>query len=184
MTIQHYMQSNFRPLGAVQIIGIFAVLMVCNVLLRYGLRTGYIRRRQMKSLLALTFYLSLVFLGTVIARKHSVVQFNLTPFSSWVSAFIALDGEALWSVVLNVAMFVPIGWLLVTSFRHSPHPAVLVLIGTALSVTIEFSQFVFQCGFVEVDDVINNTLGCALGIVLKNAVQRAVDGTHAAHGYR
>lgn len=35
-----------------------------------------------------------------------------------------------------------------------------------LSIMIELSQYIFSIGYAEVDDIINNTIGAALGILV------------------
>ena len=69
----------------------------------------------------------------------------------------------LWNfIVLNILMFVPLGFLLrsVTDTWKS------ITYGFLLSILIELTQYWLCLGSCELDDVLNNTLGCGLGILL------------------
>ena len=124
---------------------------------------------------------------------------NYTPFGSFVAVADQFrDGESLrgtlyaLSILLNIALFVPLGALAETTWRMRrapegapadgsrlarsiPHRRVLawVAIGCALSCLIELTQYtglfgVVPCTYrvVDIDDVIMNTLGAYAGVRL------------------
>ena len=64
-------------------------------------------------------------------------------------------------IVLNILLFIPLGILLrnVTDNRKS------IICGFLLSVLIELTQYALCLGECEFDDVLNNTIGCSLGIL-------------------
>lgn len=82
-----------------------------------------------------------------------------------------LEDPALWQVALNVALFVPLGFLL---WRLVPGGAWGALaVAVACSLSIEVTQgtglwFIYDCAYrvFDVDDVLANTLGAALGLAL------------------
>ena len=45
-------------------------------------------------------------------------------------------------------------------------PNVKVLIGFLCSVATEIIQLVFHLGLFEFDDILNNTLGCFIGLII------------------
>jgi glycopeptide antibiotics resistance protein len=64
--------------------------------------------------------------------------------------------------ILNVLMFIPIGFFLCATiygirFMH------VIEIGCLLSVMIEILQLITRRGVCNIDDVIHNTIGCAIG---------------------
>lgn len=61
-------------------------------------------------------------------------------------------------IALNILLFIPLG-ILIGAKRA-------ILIGLALSVGIELTQYVFKLGVCEADDVLNNTIGTAIGFSL------------------
>lgn len=73
----------------------------------------------------------------------------------------------------NILMFVPIGFLLMEIGKRIKRKAVRVLYmimstlaGFLFSVLIEYMQYRLHRGLCEVDDVIHNTIGTIVGIVL------------------
>jgi glycopeptide antibiotics resistance protein len=88
-------------------------------------------------------------------------RINLRPF--WTYEAISegsknLIGES----ILNVVVFLPIGFLLGFVLKKC-NWYVVIIFGMMMSVTIEISQLYFRKGLCETDDVIHNTLGCMLG---------------------
>ena len=121
-----------------------------------GLRYG--------AVLLLAEWVSLVLWAVVIFRESSAERgYNLVPFWSYwdygeQSYFMEMFGEN----ILNVLLFVPIGFLASCGLEGMTFRKVLFL-GGGLSVFIELLQFIFKKGFCETDDVIHNVLGCMIG---------------------
>lgn len=61
--------------------------------------------------------------------------------------------------LLNILFFIPYGLL----FPWKDNWKWVFVIALVLSVFIELSQFIFNLGWCEVDDVISNTLGAMIG---------------------
>ena len=67
------------------------------------------------------------------------------------------------AMLLNIALFVPFGFLLPIVFRKLLNKWIYVIvIGLVFSITIEFLQ-TFTGRFVQTDDMVMNTLGTFLG---------------------
>ena len=121
-----------------------------------GLRYG--------AVLLLAEWVFLVLCAIVFFRETGVERgYNLMPFWSYWdfgkdSYFLEMFGEN----ILNVLLFVPVGFLAGCGLRGMTFKKVLFL-GGGLSVFIELLQFVFKKGFCETDDVIHNVLGCMIG---------------------
>ena len=60
---------------------------------------------------------------------------------------------------LNVLLFLPLGFLLGTATENWR----IVLLGFILSVFIELLQYALVLGWCQADDVLNNTIGTAVG---------------------
>lgn len=126
---------------------------------KLGLRYG--------TVLLLVEWVFLVLCAIVFFRETGAERgYNLMPFWSYWnygkdSYFLEMFGEN----VLNVLLFVPIGFLSGCGLRGMSLKKVLFL-GGGLSVFIELLQFVFKKGFCETDDVIHNVLGCLIGYSL------------------
>lgn len=130
---------------------------------KLGLRYG--------TVLLLAEWVFLVLCAIAFFRETSAERgYNLMPFWSYWdygehSYFLEMFGEN----VLNVVLFVPIGFLVGCGLRRMTLKKVLLL-GGGLSVFLELLQFLFKKGFCETDDVIHNVLGCMIGYGLSNVI--------------
>lgn len=107
-------------------------------------------------------YMFLILGSTVIYRVASdVMKFELTPFWSYV-AIEQGQTELLKGDLLNIALGVPVGFLLSFIFIHCSWWKA-ALVGLVFSGIIELSQLVFKRGLCAFDDVFHNTLGCVIG---------------------
>ena len=112
--------------------------------------------------LAIEYYF-LVLCSTVICRTASVSKrLELKPFYNYVDIWNGVDFKrTLMEVLLNVALFVPIGFLL---GGMMPKGFLKVLLtGCLLSIMIELLQLASGRGLCETNDVIHNTVGCIIG---------------------
>ncbi len=76
--------------------------------------------------------------------------------------------------VMNVAVFVPIGFFVAKqkSLKTWKGWLATICLGMGLSLVIEILQFIFKKGTCEIDDVINNTLGCLIGILVAYMIKK------------
>jgi hypothetical protein len=99
-------------------------------------------------------------------------------FDAGLRAVRDLTGGALSSSVIeagaNVALFVPLGFLLCRSFPAAPRWALWAL-WVAASASVELYQSLGAGREATVRDVVMNSLGAALGVALSWAVDGSVD---------
>ena len=74
------------------------------------------------------------------------------------------------TIVLNILLYIPLGYLLPFIFEKLKAWQV-VLIAAACSTLTEVAQYVFRIGYVEVDDILNNTLGCIIGLLIHQCIR-------------
>ena len=67
-----------------------------------------------------------------------------------------------WDIVLNILLFIPLGFLLGDKGWKA------VFLGFLLSVFIELIQYIAVLGYCEADDVLNNTIGTVVGFGIWN----------------
>lgn len=68
-------------------------------------------------------------------------------------------------ILLNVLLYIPMGYLLPFIFRKLKARHVIV-IALGCSAATEVTQLLCRIGLFEVDDILNNTMGCAIGLLL------------------
>lgn len=138
----------------------FLVLSVAIVIGRLMMKGGRAKRFVLGALLAEYYFL--VLCSTVICRaSRGEWHIEIMPFWNYLDIWNQVDYPAdLIEVLLNIALFVPIGLLLGgLGFKTKK----ILLSGICLSGIIEVSQFAFCKGLCETDDLIHNTLGAFLG---------------------
>lgn len=118
---------------------------LCNILMMFGI-------------------LVVIFVATLSSRSN-VSDVCWLPFYSFKLAKI--QPEIYRSMLMNVFLFFPLGltmpYVLPKKWKHNV--LIAILFGLILSIAIEFLQYYFCLGRAETDDVICNTLGCAIGTI-------------------
>ena len=109
-------------------------------------------------LLLLAGYIFAILAATVIRPIQSDNHQIFDLF--WSYRNIRVDGIR-WQIYINIFLFVPFGFLVPWAMKCSAFQS--IMIGAALSFAIEATQYIFCLGLCELDDVINNTLGTAIG---------------------
>lgn len=127
----------------------------------------YLRKRQ-----SLMRFINYVLLGiyllanlylTLLSRRiGSSQKLMLTPLWSYRAALDQADVRE--EVLLNILLYVPLGYLLHYAFPGL-HWRTVVLIGFLLSLCTEVTQYMLGLGVCEVDDLISNTLGTVIGVL-------------------
>jgi hypothetical protein len=75
--------------------------------------------------------------------------------------------------LLNIALFIPLGYFLASIFENTQHPRVWPIItALATSAGIELTQFLTYRGMLDVDDLISNCCGAAVGLLIYKSVEK------------
>ena len=123
-------------------------------------------------------YCFLIFATTVLARtSRENVSYNLTPFRLFQTGEWWTKQDLMLQIKANVLMFVPIGFLFMLTgkgrkgwLEKALYTIVSIIVGIFFSVLIEYMQYKLKRGLCEADDVIHNTIGTVIGIVLYWAI--------------
>ena len=102
-------------------------------------------------------YIVVIAYLTLMFRENDGARLKLEPF--WSYRKILTDSETRADILKNIWLFIPLGAIL---YRISPNAKIL-LIPVGLSIVIEAVQYFSGTGFCELDDVISNGLGGAIG---------------------
>lgn len=128
--------------------------------------------------IAINIYFFCVLVLTVFSRMaiYSIYDLIVFDYSGWNDIFspswnfrlfhsykLLIEGNSIfvYQIVGNLILFVPIGMLLSLCDKIKLYQGILV--GIAMSVTIEGLQLLLRCGTFELDDLFHNTLGLYLG---------------------
>lgn len=119
--------------------------------------------RKIVLLLVTVGYATVVLYATFFRGSGYSREWNFHLFRAWREAWNNFSAKNWLNVLLNVAMFAPFGFLLPFLWRRGRRWYVTIPMGFALSLLIETLQFVLMRGICDVDDLIANTLGAAMG---------------------
>lgn len=109
-------------------------------------------------------YLLIVIYATLLRDQGTFIRvYNLHLFRAWREAWNKFSVMNWANVLLNVALFVPLGGLLPLLWKKCRKWYVTLPIGFGLSLAIELVQLAFCLGSCDVDDLFTNTLGAVIG---------------------
>lgn len=161
MTLHEYLNDMINDIPHDVYLMAFVIFCAGTVMLLglKGLRKGI---RYSLSLL-LVEYIILAYCSTVFFRDiREDCTCNLDFFWSYEEIAKGKAPELLFESIMNVVVFVPIGFLSAAVIRKHRFIIPMVL-GVGISVSIETLQFILRRGLPEFDDVFHNTLGCLIG---------------------
>ena len=151
----------------VLLVGMAAVAAVAVIYLIHKRKyKGEIKFPWGKTLLWLAFlgYLIIVIYATMLRWAgffHR--EWNLHLFRAWREAWNNFSTKNWANVLLNIAMFVPLGFLLPLLGKRFRKWYLTIPAGFATSLTIELLQLAMGRGICDVDDLFCNALGAAIG---------------------
>ena len=162
-----YVLWELRRYSALAMIAVFFTAMLCW-LARYFYRRKYGAEKKFpwrKLILPLLFlgYLALVFFVTNFRASRIHREVNLHLFRAWKEALNNFSQHRWLNVLLNIAMFCPIGFLLPILNQKFRKWYWTIPAGFGYSLLIEILQLIFARGVFDVDDLFCNTLGTMIG---------------------
>ena len=120
--------------------------------------------------LILAGYLAAVLFVTVRGGSHYSGSANFHLFRAWREAWNSFSERAWLNVLLNIALFVPLGILLPLIWKKLQRWYLMLAAGFGTSLFIEISQLLKGSGLFDVDDLFTNTLGTMVGFWLIMAI--------------
>ena len=129
-------------------------------------------------------YLSIILFITLFSRefrmKRSFRVGIFRPYKLWLSGNW-IQGRM---ILKNIALFVPLGYYLVSSFSLSPVNVVSrkkvvcvsIMTGAAISLVVETAQYFSGRGIFDINDLLNNVVGTIVGVFLFLSIDRVWNG--------
>lgn len=113
----------------------------------------------------------IVWLPATAASRFTGVVFRVARFVSARTDISLTTSYTVFEFLANIALFVPLGLLLVAAWPRA-NAWVVVLLGYSASATIELVQTLLPSRYPTLSDVVANTIGTAIGCVLVRLVMR------------
>lgn len=118
---------------------------------------------------------SFVFVMTLFSRTSSEYYVTWKPFWSYYAAY-KLNNIELWlQIIMNIAMYIPVGFSLPGCFKSLKKLWKTLLIVAICSIGVELIQYFLSIGYSDVDDVMNNILGTIIGWSLYKLLNKTVE---------
>lgn len=114
----------------------------------------------------------LLFFAESVGRKEGFQEYhyNLIPFETvrlfWNYGDLVGKGAVIMNLYGNVLAFLPFGFFMPAVFKRCRRFLITTLLTAAFSAGVELVQLVTRVGICDVDDMILNTAGGALGYLL------------------
>jgi len=159
------------PLG-IYIVLILILFLATLIIIIFGSKKISDERRKIARVLFIEYF-TLIYCATVFIREVANKQsFKTKPFWSYI---VLYNGERhpdvlLPQMIMNVVIFIPLGFLLGAAFINTTWWKTVIVGGTA-SISIELIQLFTNRGTAEFDDVMHNTVGCLIGYGLYKLLQ-------------
>ena len=168
--MNEFMRMVFSELGSSLWKAGFLVLLAAGAIFwlygrhrrKYGGETPFPWKRAILILL-LVGYLAIVDHATQSRMSSWAGGANFRLFRAWREAWNNYSVKNWANVLLNVALFVPLGVLVPLVFPKCRKGLRMPLVAFGTSLTVEFLQWISGRGLFDVDDLFCNTLGALMG---------------------
>lgn len=150
---------------------VLAAIVVCAIVfLLYNMK----EKQRKISFWGMWIYVAFVLYETVLSRKNKITEVKLELGWSYRSLLQGNRGM-LSQIYLNIMLFVPIGIFSEMIFQNKRKGSRLfsILFGLILSISVEFLQLTLHCGTFELDDMLNNTIGTIVGILIAGLLKKS-----------
>ncbi len=179
--IAFFLVMTFRSMDNMGLLLMFLLMMFALVTL--GGMVWYLiqNRRYIRKgpLVLFIVYLLTVLSITLLARSSDSSYTNdiyFQPFAPVLEAIEERSWQPLNHTLLNVAMFVPLGFLFpMIDPEELDRLSYTLPVGLMFSTLIESLQLVFRLGQCDIDDIIANTLGALIGFMIFRLVPIHLD---------
>ncbi|MGL5692549.1 MAG: VanZ family protein [Peptostreptococcaceae bacterium] len=126
-------------------------------------------------------YITIVMGATLLDRSSGFESANLHLFSSYIDAYNSFSLVEWRNIILNILMFVPLGFILPLLFKKCERWYITYTTGLGATLFIEIVQYISKRGVFELDDIMNNALGCIIGyglVMFINSIVRRKEEKH------
>ena len=169
--------SHYPKWSKLELITVIIVMIISFIILERYYKKNKITKTQMCFSILFIIYLLHVYGSTVFSRLPSTRKYQLEVFWSWKEILNSMNTtypkyELLLENTLNVIMLLPLGIFLPLVYGKKIDWKVGLLIGFCISFSIELMQLILCRGMFDVDDIIHNSLGFLMGILINNRILR------------
>ena len=171
--LKYILQVSKNSIGVVAlavIIGLAGLITGCSVFHKKHNGRGHFPWEKGFLWLVFAGYIAVIVSVTLLRQGGGYKSWNLHLFRAWLEAWNNYSVKSWSNVLLNIAIFLPLGALLPLLGKPFRKWYRTIPAGFAVSLSIELLQLAMGTGIWDVDDLFTNTLGTAIGFLLIMAV--------------
>ena len=175
--------KNYIFLGIVLLI-ILGILFLIGYKVIYQKLMNGNKKIQKKKLLLYSIsvcYFAVVFGAVFLSRGNVYKEVNLHLFSSYLEAYHNMSPSLIRNIILNILLFVPLGIFLPLYTKKIEKICIVIPIGFAITLLIEFIQYSTGYGIFELADLLNNTIGVVIGYGLYKSYYNIINKENKIH---
>lgn len=167
-----------------------ALLIILGILFLIGYKVIYQKlmngKKKIKKKKLLLYgisvcYFAIVFGAVFLSRGNVYKEVNLHLFSSYLEAYHNMSPSLIRNIILNILLFVPLGIFLPLYTKKIEKIYIVIPIGFAITLLIEFIQYSTGYGIFELADLVNNTIGVLIGYGLYKAYHNIINKENKIH---
>ncbi|MDO5292516.1 MAG: VanZ family protein [bacterium] len=158
--------QRYLTLGLVALVVMALVFVIGYFLVYRRVLKGEKKVRVVRLLwwAVLICYVIVVIGATLMGRSGFWQNTKIMPlFYSYLEAWVNFSTSSWRNIILNICMFVPLGFWLPVGMKKFRCFWKTYLTGFAFTMLIELTQLLLKRGIFELDDIMNNTLGTMIG---------------------
>lgn len=143
---------------------ILSFIVVCSIVV---IMCFFEKRRRKIARFGMGLYAFSVLYKTVLSRKSGTTTIKLDLGWSY-KALIRGEAGMFSQIYLNIMLFIPVGLFCGILFLNTKKRSGLFAVGLGVIFTtiIECLQLILRCGTFELDDIMNNTIGTIIGVII------------------
>lgn len=162
-----------------KIIYVILFAFVFMLLFKWLQKKGWMKDEEKGMICTLKMFLlslscSFIFVMTLFGRLAGDYGLKIIPFESYCKAFNENNTELILQLMMNIAMYIPLGFLLPCCFKRFDKCRYVMLMATVSSLSIELLQVIFRIGLFETDDILNNVIGAMMGLMIYVLITKIV----------
>ena len=155
------------PLNSVIIMMVFAILVWAKLEQVANKNKKFEKWWRCVNIILCICSVFLIIRMTLLGRVSEQRVVELMPFHTFTT--MSYNKEASRTLLMNLVLFLPLGLALPYIFKCAKNDRqrwmYCFVTGCCISISVEVLQYCWALGLAETDDVICNSLGCALGIM-------------------
>lgn len=155
---------RYFPYGLAAGIGVAVILCIVNKIRFKKNKTPFC----VPAITGYIMYLVVLLVITFFSREDSSRKtLDMELFSSW-----GINNRNNAFVIENILLFIPYGFLSAWVIKEVRNVFVCTMLGAVTSLVIEWMQLLTGRGIFQIDDVITNTVGTAIGCLICTMIKR------------